>query len=521
LPAGTAPGDASAAALLRPLRAAGFHVDALLSPAEALALLAASRPQRTGAQPAVWAAVNVNGVAIAVVRGSELLFSRAVPWSYNPWVTGSRAQLLQRYSLVAQLAAEIRHAVGSVRLPPGEKIGTVTTCGDLPDLRSLTMPLIEELDLEVETLDSTEGMQAVGSARLQHFAESAPAIRLACAAALYMPSSDQAAWPSWTRVAAGLAILAALGWGAVALRDNRVRAGARQGATATGRAAPATSIPPNPPASGAGSTPAVSGTEVRKDPRATPSAAPVVATPPAPIATTTRSMATPPQAAREVQPSPISTVGRLPAPSGRTPEPAGPADEARRRVSTAAPAHPAPAGGSKPTPLTGPVGAAHAPSRGPTSSPPAPAASAALGRARTGSPSGGATGAARAQMSTAEGPRPSQSAAAPVKRMAVPPAVSPTHASAASPPAAVEGRVRAVAAAPPPRVSQRAVPEPLPRLDSILIDQDRRLAIVEGAVVRVGDPVGSRVVVQIERDGVVLREISGLLLRIGLRAKSS
>jgi len=58
----------------------------------------------------------------------------------------------------------------------------------------------------------------------------------------------------------------------------------------------------------------------------------------------------------------------------------------------------------------------------------------------------------------------------------------------------------------------------LPRVDTVLIDQDRRLALVEGGVVAVGDAIGSRVVVGIERDGVVLREPSGRLVKVRVRA---
>jgi hypothetical protein len=61
----------------------------------------------------------------------------------------------------------------------------------------------------------------------------------------------------------------------------------------------------------------------------------------------------------------------------------------------------------------------------------------------------------------------------------------------------------------------------LPKVDSILIDQERRLAIVDGTIVTVGDSVGPRVVVQIDRDAVVLREPSGLSVRVGLRIKTS
>jgi len=61
--------------------------------------------------------------------------------------------------------------------------------------------------------------------------------------------------------------------------------------------------------------------------------------------------------------------------------------------------------------------------------------------------------------------------------------------------------------------------EPLPKIDSILIDQDRRLAIIDGAVTSVGDRTGEREVERIERDFVVLKEPSGLLVRVPLRSR--
>jgi hypothetical protein len=69
------------------------------------------------------------------------------------------------------------------------------------------------------------------------------------------------------------------------------------------------------------------------------------------------------------------------------------------------------------------------------------------------------------------------------------------------------------------RPGELPLKEPLPRVDSILIDQDRRLAIVDGAVVKVGDPIGSWVVAQIDPDALILRQPSGVAVRIGLRSK--
>jgi hypothetical protein len=60
---------------------------------------------------------------------------------------------------------------------------------------------------------------------------------------------------------------------------------------------------------------------------------------------------------------------------------------------------------------------------------------------------------------------------------------------------------------------------PLPAVELILTDQKRPLAVVGGAVVGVGDLVGPRTIVRIERDGVLLREPSGLLVRASIRRK--
>jgi hypothetical protein len=62
--------------------------------------------------------------------------------------------------------------------------------------------------------------------------------------------------------------------------------------------------------------------------------------------------------------------------------------------------------------------------------------------------------------------------------------------------------------------------DPLPKLDSILIDQDRRLAVINGKPVGVGESVGPRVVLRVEQDAVVFREPSGLAVRVELRPRA-
>src|SRR5687767_15959880 len=92
----------------------------------------------------------------------------------------------------------------------GAVVERAVTCGDLPDLRSLTMPLIEELDLEVETLGSSEGLRPSSGAAQDRFAEAAPAIRLACAAAVAPMKESSVRMPAALPVAV-LLIVAGIG----------------------------------------------------------------------------------------------------------------------------------------------------------------------------------------------------------------------------------------------------------------------------------------------------------------------
>jgi hypothetical protein len=63
--------------------------------------------------------------------------------------------------------------------------------------------------------------------------------------------------------------------------------------------------------------------------------------------------------------------------------------------------------------------------------------------------------------------------------------------------------------------------DPLPVVNSILVAPDRRIAVVDGAIVREGDAVGARVLIRIEPDAVLLREPSGHQVRVPLRRRVS
>jgi hypothetical protein len=97
------------------------------------------------------------------------------------------------------------------------------------------------------------------------------------------------------------------------------------------------------------------------------------------------------------------------------------------------------------------------------------------------------------------------------------------HVSAAvEPPTAAEPEPAIVGtASPPPRRRVRLLSAPLPAVDGVMIFGERRIAIVDGVAVVPGDAVGDRTVERIDREGVVLREPSGLEVRVAIRTRKS
>ena len=176
LPDGARRRDRIVGPLVEPLTKAGFNVTRVVTPCNALGALARLRASRG---TTCWLSVNRIGVAIVVVRPGKLLYSHSFAWDSSVGASGSQARLLQRYSLVAFLAPEVRRALAAAR-QKGSVVDSIVTCGNLPDLRALTMPLIEELDMEVETLDSLEGL-VVAPETADRLTDTASALRLACA----------------------------------------------------------------------------------------------------------------------------------------------------------------------------------------------------------------------------------------------------------------------------------------------------------------------------------------------------
>lgn len=140
---------------LRPLVRAGFRVGAALVPSEAAAVLASLGP----ASPAAVLVVATEGGSLAIVSGGKSVFSRELSWKFSP--PAADAGLVDRYAFAAQVLPLISHTIDRVRRR-GVRVERVLLCGPAPGLRMLAGPLIEELDVEVETLDGIGGIPGAG-----------------------------------------------------------------------------------------------------------------------------------------------------------------------------------------------------------------------------------------------------------------------------------------------------------------------------------------------------------------------
>ena len=287
LPDGASPRDPGAVAALAPVTAAGFKVERVVTPCNALGALSRLKPARS--EDAVcWVAINTSGVAIAAIRPGQQLYARSFGWDSTVGSIGSQSRLLQRYSLVSFLSPEIKRAMAAASAA-GFPVRGVVTCGNLPDLRSLTMPLIDELDVEVETLDSFDGLD-VASPVSDRLMEVAAAIRLACAGAIARRTRP---WDDSKRVAAHrmaalmraaalVAVLAVLGGAYMLYRWWRTPPGGIAPPPASTRSQPVAPAPrPAPSATTAPPTTSAAATAGRT-PRPDPPA--VRVTPPQPAA---------------------------------------------------------------------------------------------------------------------------------------------------------------------------------------------------------------------------------------------
>ncbi len=466
LPDGSNRKDPAIKPLLAPLVGAGFRVERAISPCNALAALARLRMPR-GDGATCWLAINRTGVAMIVVRPGQQLYSHSFAWDSNVGSSGSQARLLQRYSLVAYLAPEIRRAMAAAR-EKGTQIDAIVTCGNLPEIRSLTMPLIEELDVEVESLDSLEGL-IVSPDALDRLSEVAASLRMACAGVIARPTRrwDESKRPAGPRTPLRLAgaaavILAVLGlaWWATGTRP-------KLDAIAVAK----TPAPPRPIANAPASKPASNPPPVQ-----TP------ATTSSPVATAPQEPSTSRSTPPALSPAPKAQASNPPpqtrAAAQKTPPPPPATSTALSGAARRAAAPPPPASAPPPTltPLSPPK---------PAPPHPAPAGATAAGRPSVTAPPLNAL------------TRPADTSEAARGRMAE------------------NGQGARVPAH--PAVMPELLKDPVPRVTAILVSSDRRIATIDdGRVIAVGDVVGKRIVVAIDDRAIVLREPSGVQIRVAL-----
>jgi hypothetical protein len=456
LPDGARRDDPIVGPLIRPLTGAGFTVTRVVTPCNALGALARLRAAQSGGVKC-WVGVNRGGVAIVVVRPGKLLYSHAFTWDSTVGASGSQARLLQRYSLVAHLAPEVRRALAAAR-QKGSTVDGLVTCGSLPDLRALTRPLIEELDLEVETLDSLEGITATPDTA-DLLADAAASLRIACAATFARETRSV----------------------------DEVKRRRAQQSTRTGRVLRVALVIALLLVAAAWYYFRLSGAAVRRS-------------------------------AVAVQ---LSAAGSEPASSAQPPSSALRASEARPAASSQSTA----SANSPASSLEPPASALRASEAKPASSAPpasAPRASASSPASSLEPPTSGRqppisdlrppSSALRAS----EG-RPASGLSQP-PRVADKPVATPTVAAIPPPRGSSSAQVSEVRPPAGPRPMPQPLTDAVPRVTAILVSAERRVATIgdDRRVVTVGDTVGRRVVVAIDERTIVLREPSGVQIRVAL-----
>lgn len=189
---------------LQPILDAGFTVDGVVTPAEALWAQARLRRAVTPGDVHAYVALSATASAVTIVRDGLPLFSHELNWGYrggskkgadpivslNSPASGEKlgSDPFSREELAEQLASELRRSFIFAKQYSDRPITQLLLCGDMPELRSLTGPLIDLLDVEVETLDSLEGIDAtVLPEPAEAFREQIAGLRLALAVAAQPP----------------------------------------------------------------------------------------------------------------------------------------------------------------------------------------------------------------------------------------------------------------------------------------------------------------------------------------------
>ena len=147
---------AEVSAALAPFAAAGIKVrsgtDAGRRPAIACAPQVRERARADAHVLEAYVAVEEQATCFVILRGGVLLATQDLPWGFLDELSDFQTPR-ERYDIAVRLADELGAIAASGRFD-GDPLAQVMVCGAMPELRSMTVHLMERLDVEVEPLDS-------------------------------------------------------------------------------------------------------------------------------------------------------------------------------------------------------------------------------------------------------------------------------------------------------------------------------------------------------------------------------
>ena len=175
------------ATALRWLIGEGVRVESIVT--RALALMSLARLRRDSASPGLphapeaYVALEERTTALALVRDGALEAARELEWGYED----AQGETRTRGEIATRLADEIERVLAASGSRP-DAVSQVCLCGGLPELRTMAVALTEQLDVEVETLDSSFAIDAARlRGRAHEFRDYSAELRLAWAVAADWP----------------------------------------------------------------------------------------------------------------------------------------------------------------------------------------------------------------------------------------------------------------------------------------------------------------------------------------------
>ncbi len=208
----------------QPLLAPALRLRSVVTPAAALTSLARLRRRTNATSEALecYVALQERATCVALVRDGMLMAARDYTWGFLDEL-GDGQQIRRREDITARLADELAELFSSVKGSGGGIVTQVCVCGALDELRSMTAPLMERLDVEVEPLDSLFGIDATRLPEpADEFRERGAGLRMAWAAAVDVPSPINLLRPrrrqqanarfARAAIAAGVAVGLTVGW---------------------------------------------------------------------------------------------------------------------------------------------------------------------------------------------------------------------------------------------------------------------------------------------------------------------